>query len=257
MSIDDDDMLADDVLEVFAAAAAQYPDIPVFRGGARLTGLSDGYLAPRRRFVVSGISNDCFEVTQPYAIRRETLIALGGFEGDESLKNAGEDTNLFHSIDAARLPDRTNRQTLFFRRLSTRNLTLRFEHAEVQGHFENLYRKFCPASWRFISRRHERSGQYQIATTVYAHANSGRQVRARPSSSNTVRSATSRASDRPRTYVGLQRRLHFLSRDEMPDKTTFLAIERVRGVGGPAARHAKTADGGVLRHWGIDPASPA
>ena len=229
VSIDDDDMLADDVLEVFAAAAAQYPDIPVFRGGARLTGLSDGYLAPRRRFVVSGISNDCFEVTQPYAIRRETLIALGGFEGDESLKNAGEDTNLFHSIDAARLPTGLIDRPLYFRRLSTRNLTLRFEHAEVQGHFENLYRKFCPASWRFISRRHERSGQYQIATTVYAHANSGRQV---VCSTKFFEYRT--FGDLSRVTIDLELTsvcnavCTFCPRDEMPDKTTFLAIERVR-----------------------------
>ncbi|MET0166382.1 MAG: glycosyltransferase, partial [Vicinamibacterales bacterium] len=99
LTLDDDDMLVPTTLSAFASAIERYPDADFFRGGTRMVGLLDRYHAPRRRVVVDGISSDTFEVTQPFVIRRSALEELGGFEGDDSIKGAGEDTDLFLKVD--------------------------------------------------------------------------------------------------------------------------------------------------------------
>ena len=49
--------------------------------------------------MIAGISNDVFEVTQPFVIARAALQAIGGFEWDDGLRNADEDAILFHKLD--------------------------------------------------------------------------------------------------------------------------------------------------------------
>ncbi len=174
--IDDDDMLVPETLAVFAAAIDAYPTGRVFRAGARLVGLVEQYLAPRCRLLVDGVPNDPFEVTQPYAIHRSTLDEVGGFEWDDALRCAGEDTILFHKLDAAGVPCLLIDQPLYLRRLSTHNLSLEFELEQAMSHFQLLDDRFCPPPWQMHDRRHAMDDNFQRATTVYTDAETGREV---------------------------------------------------------------------------------
>ena len=104
LSIDDDDMLFPDTLEVFASVIERHPEAEVFRGGGQLIGLVNRYLLPRQRVLIGGVSVDTFEVTQPFVLERGALGRLGNFEGDDAIGGAGEDTDLFLKIDRAKLP---------------------------------------------------------------------------------------------------------------------------------------------------------
>ena len=106
LSVDDDDALTEDALEAFASAILHNPSVPFFRGGAQLTGLYTRHLRSRARLVIGGISNDVFEVTQPFVIARAALQAIGGFEWYDGLRNAGEGTILLQKLDWLRLETR-------------------------------------------------------------------------------------------------------------------------------------------------------
>jgi MoaA/NifB/PqqE/SkfB family radical SAM enzyme/glycosyltransferase involved in cell wall biosynthesis len=176
VSIDDDDLLAPRALEVFAAAVHRHPQARCFRAGARLFGLVDDELPPRRRLLIDGIPNDPLEVTQPYAIARPTLEAVGGYEWDRDLHRAGEDTILFHKLDAAGVETCLIDQPLYLRRLSTKNLTLRFQVDEAMAHFRNLETRFCPPGWKRVDRRFAMRGNFQRATATFAREAGGAEV---------------------------------------------------------------------------------
>jgi MoaA/NifB/PqqE/SkfB family radical SAM enzyme/glycosyltransferase involved in cell wall biosynthesis len=146
--LDDDDRLQAHALERFAREIETNPGVAALRGGAWLFGLLEAYLAPRRRFTVGGISNDLFEVTQPYVVRRDVLHLLGGYEWDPGLKNSGEDSDLFLKLDRARLPLAVIDEPLYDRRLSTLNQTLACTSEECLQHVQYLYGKYHKRGWR-------------------------------------------------------------------------------------------------------------
>ncbi|HEX5759809.1 MAG TPA: radical SAM protein [Thermoanaerobaculia bacterium] len=176
VTIDDDDVLLPDALAVFAAAARRHPEARCFRAGARIVGLVAEELPPRKRYLIDGIPNDPLEITQPYAVARATLAEVGGYEWDEDLHRAGEDTILFHQLDRAGIETCLLDRALYLRRLSTKNLTLRFEVDEALAHFRNLETRFCPPAWRRVERRFQLRGNFQRAVTVFAGAERGPEV---------------------------------------------------------------------------------
>jgi MoaA/NifB/PqqE/SkfB family radical SAM enzyme/glycosyltransferase involved in cell wall biosynthesis len=158
VTIDDDDLLPAKALERFAHVIDQNPGAALIRGGTRLFGLYEAYLPPRPRFRIGPISNDLFEVNQPFAVRRETLESFGGFEWDPDLKNAGEDSDLFLKIDHAELPVVTIDEPLYERRLSTLNQTLDCTSEECSRHIRFLYDKHDPDGWRLDTVRFQDRG---------------------------------------------------------------------------------------------------
>ncbi|MDX1406680.1 MAG: glycosyltransferase, partial [Saprospiraceae bacterium] len=183
VTIDDDDMLMPDALSTFARAISGTPEGNVFRGGARLVGLADMKMPQNKRYLINGIASDPFEATQPYAIRRDVLLGMGGYEWDASIYNAGEDTMLFHRLDQRGEPVYLIPEVLYLRRLSTQNLTLFFRPQDALGHFKNLDAHFCPEGWKNTGRTFEldeaaddteiqgiqMSGHFQRALAVYQH----------------------------------------------------------------------------------------
>ena len=176
VTIDDDDMLLPDALAVFAAAAHRHPEARCFRAGARIVGLVAEELPPRQRYLIDGIPNDPLEITQPYAVARAALAEVDGYEWDEDLHRAGEDTILFHKLDRAGIETCLLDRALYLRRLSTKNLTLRFEVDEAMAHFQNLETRFCPPAWRRMDRRFQLRGNFQRAVTAFAGAERGPEV---------------------------------------------------------------------------------
>jgi MoaA/NifB/PqqE/SkfB family radical SAM enzyme/glycosyltransferase involved in cell wall biosynthesis len=146
-TVDDDDRLPPTTLERFARVIEESPGIPLMRGGTRIFGLLEDYLSPRIRYRVDGISNDLFEVTQPWVVRRDLLQALGGFEWDPQLKNAGEDSDLLLKADREGYPVHLIDEPLYERRLSTLNQTLDCSAEECLRHVHNLYAKHDPRGW--------------------------------------------------------------------------------------------------------------
>jgi MoaA/NifB/PqqE/SkfB family radical SAM enzyme/glycosyltransferase involved in cell wall biosynthesis len=167
LSVDDDDALTEDALETFASAILHNPGVPFFRGGAQLTGLYTRRLRPRARLVIAGIANDVFEVTQPFVIARAALQAIGGFEWDDGLRNAGEDTILFHKLDWLRLETRIIDRVLYYRRLSTKNLTLEFNREECANHAVTLNRMAHPPEWKVLDCHEELEDDFQHSSSAY------------------------------------------------------------------------------------------
>jgi MoaA/NifB/PqqE/SkfB family radical SAM enzyme len=169
MAMDDDDRLPPHALARFAAAIESDPRAVALRGGLRVFGLFETYLPPRPRHVVGGIPNDIFEVNQPWLIRRNVLTALGGLDWDPSLKNAGEDSDLFLKVDRAHLPVLLVDEPLYERRLSTLNQTLDCTADECIDHVRTLYRRHAPTPWTLenISFR----GQGELLEMLTEHHN--------------------------------------------------------------------------------------
>ena len=176
ITIDDDDKFFPDTLEVFARAISSCPDVSVFRGGAQLFGLVDLYLKPRQRIIINDISNDLFEVTQPFAIKRDTLEKLGGFEGDKNFKEAGEDSDLFHKIDKAKLKTSLIDKPLYFRRLSMFNQTLTLKPKECLEHILSLINKHRPPDWNFLNIDFKRKDVFIKSTISYQHNESNLEI---------------------------------------------------------------------------------
>lgn len=171
MTLDDDDRLAPYALERFARAIDEHPGVTLLRGGIKLFGLYEDYLPPRPRLRVGPISNDLFEVNQPFAVRRSTLESFGGFEWDPSLKNAGEDSDLFLKIDRAALPVEIIDEPLYERRLSTLNQTLDCTSEECSRHIQFLYGKHAPDGWQLRDVRFRDRGA--LVGMVSAHRRDG------------------------------------------------------------------------------------
>ncbi len=176
MTIDDDDMLHPDTLRVFADAISRYPDVSVFRGGAQLFGLVELYLPPRQRILINGISADLFEATQPFAIKRKTLESLGGFEGDKSFGEAGEDSDIFIKIDRAGLKTYLIDKPLYYRRMSTLNQTLSFNLDECLEHLENLIQRHSPDDWKYRGINFWKDGKFIKAAARYKNINNSSEV---------------------------------------------------------------------------------
>lgn len=176
VTIDDDDMFHHDALKIFAVALKNYPDIHVFRGGAQLFGLVDLYLRPRQRNIVSGISNDIFEATQPFAINRKVLTDLGGFVGDKCFGEAGEDSDLLIKIEKAKLKTYLIDKPMYLRRISTVNQTLSFRPDECMNHIRSLSSRHCPPGWKFSGIRFQKDGPFIKTITSYKHTKGGYEV---------------------------------------------------------------------------------
>jgi len=176
LSIDDDDMLFPDTLEIFAAVIERHPEVGVFRGGGQLMGLVNRYLLPRQRVLIGGVSVDTFEVTQPFVLKRDTLARLGNFEGDDAIGGAGEDTDLFLKIDRAKLPTIIVNRPLYYRRLSTYNQSLSFVFDHALGHLETIDRRFTPSGWRVCDRIDQDEGSFTSSILVYTQLSDGLQV---------------------------------------------------------------------------------
>jgi MoaA/NifB/PqqE/SkfB family radical SAM enzyme len=176
VSIDDDDMFHPDVLKVFAAAVEQHPGCAVFRGGAQLFGLVDAYLRPRQRAVVNGIPSDLFEATQPWAIKRAAIAALGGFDGDKRFGEAGEDSDLFLKIDLTTLETGLIDAPLYRRRLSTVNQTLQLSPDDCGNHVRSLLERHRPEQWRHADLHFERDGAFIRSAISYRSAATAQEV---------------------------------------------------------------------------------
>jgi MoaA/NifB/PqqE/SkfB family radical SAM enzyme len=167
MTLDDDDRLLPHTLERFAQSIGARPDVVLVRGGTRLFGIYDSYLPPRPRYRVGPISNDLFEVNQPFAVRRDVLEAFGGFEWDPGLKNAGEDSDLFLKVDYAAQPVVTLEEPLYERRLSTLNQTLDCTSEECARHIHFLYGKHDHQGWALNDVQFQDRGAIVGMTTVH------------------------------------------------------------------------------------------
>lgn len=249
LSIDDDDLLPAHALEVFASAVRQHPEVRCFRGGTQLVGLVEEYLRPRRRLVVGGISSDPFEVSQPFLVARETLAAAGGFEGDPALRNAGEDTWLFHKLDQAGVRTLILDEPLYLRRLSQDNLSLDFNGEEVLGHFRNLERRFCPPGWASAQRHNELAGGFQQSIVTYRRDRRDRRDRQEDSLQEVVTATrffqyrtlgeeSLAAIDLELTSV-CNAVCTFCPREAMPDKSSFLPMDVVQALATQLAQEPK------------------
>jgi MoaA/NifB/PqqE/SkfB family radical SAM enzyme/glycosyltransferase involved in cell wall biosynthesis len=176
VSIDDDDVFHPEVLKIFAGAIASHPEHAVFRAGAQLFGLQDAYLRPRQRAVVNGIPADLFEATQPFAIARSAVIELGGFDGDKSFGEAGEDSDLFLKIDRSALQTCLIDVPLYSRRLSTVNQTLSFSPDACGAHVRSLIERHRPDGWRCSDLHFERDGDFIAGAISYRDEATGREV---------------------------------------------------------------------------------
>jgi MoaA/NifB/PqqE/SkfB family radical SAM enzyme len=176
VSIDDDDMFHPDVLKVFASAIDQYPGCAVFRAGAQLFGLHDLYLRPRQRAIVNGVPGDLFEATQPFAIARSAITALGGFDGDKSFGEAGEDSDLFLKIDTAALETCLIDAPLYRRRLSTLNQTLQLSPEDCGNHVRSLLHRHRPEGWQHADLHFERDGAFITSAVTYRSAETDQEV---------------------------------------------------------------------------------
>jgi len=167
MTLDDDDRLPPHTLARFAEAIAERPDAVLLRGGTRVFGLCESYLPPRLRYRIGAVSNDLFEVNQPFAVRRDVLEAFGGFEWDPNLKNAGEDSDLFLKIDREQLPVVVIDEPLYERRLSTLNQTLDCTSDECAQHIRFLYGKHNPPGWQLADVRFSDHGTHVGMQTLH------------------------------------------------------------------------------------------
>ncbi|MGA8496787.1 MAG: radical SAM protein [Xanthobacteraceae bacterium] len=233
VTIDDDDMLTPLTLSVFASAIRTNgnPGPACIRGGAQIFGLVEEYLPPRKRMLIDGIPNDPFEVTQPYAISRRALEQIGGYEWDETLHRAGEDTILFHKLDAAGMHTLLIDKPLYMRRLSTKNLSLFFKYNEAMGHFKNLDERFSPNHWQVVDRRFQMLGNFQRANVVYAHRASPAEVvcSTRFFQYQTLGDLSDVTIDLEVTSV-CNASCGFCPRHEMPDKKTFISMDLVAKI---------------------------
>jgi MoaA/NifB/PqqE/SkfB family radical SAM enzyme len=232
LSLDDDDELTPDALEAFASAILHNPGVPFFRGGARLVGLVQRDMRPRPRLMISGISNDIFEVTQPFVISRDALATIGGFMWDKYLRNAGEDTLLFQKIDRLRVETRIIDRVLYHRRLSSTNLTLELKPEEAIAHSLNLDLLSRPPEWTLMACNERVVDGFQQASSTYRRAD-GRQVIC---STQYFQYRTLGSVGETTIDLELTSKCNavctFCPREVMPDKTLFLPVELVEALAG-------------------------
>lgn len=230
-SMDDDDMIVPNALEVFAGAVRSNPGARVFRGSTRIIGLVDQELAVRKRYLINGISNDPFEVNQPYIIERNLLESVGGYEWDTSLHNAGEDTILFHKLDQLHTPVYLLHLPLYLRRLSTKNLTLQFRVNEAMDHFRNIDERFTPEGWRNTGRRFSMDGNFQCAIASYAYLDEEVEV---TTATRFFQYQTLGSFENLTIDLEVTSRCNavcgFCPRDAMPDKKTHVSLETVTSL---------------------------
>jgi MoaA/NifB/PqqE/SkfB family radical SAM enzyme/glycosyltransferase involved in cell wall biosynthesis len=232
-SIDDDDMLLPDSLRVFAGAIGCNPDTKVFRGSTRITGLVECDLPARKRFLVNGISNDPFEVNQPYVIETKLLHSAGGYVWDTRLHNAGEDTFLFHKLDQEGIPVKMLPVPLYLRRLSTKNLTLQFKVNEAMDHFRNIDERFTPQGWQNTDRRFVLDGNFQRAFASYGQEEGTMAV---TTATRFFQYQTLGDLETMTIDLEVTARCNavcgFCPRDVMPDTKTHISLETVRSLAG-------------------------
>jgi len=241
LTLDDDDMLVPTTLEVFASAAERYPQVDFFRAGARMVGLVERYHAPRIRVIVDGISADTFEVTQPFVIRKTTLESLGGFEGDEAIKGAGEDTDLFLKLDRAGTRTVIIDRPLYRRRLSLSNQSLAFALPAALGHLETIQERFTPRSRVLVDRLHEENGHSTVAILTYADLQTGTEIicPTRYFSYQTVGDTSDRAIDLEITsYCNAV--CPFCPREVLDGKNVHMSMSIVKRI----AEHLRVENGG-------------
>ncbi|MFT5823028.1 MAG: MoaA/NifB/PqqE/SkfB family radical SAM enzyme [Crocinitomix sp.] len=229
ISIDDDDKLTELTLAVFAKAIVSNPTIKSFRGGSQIFGLASQQLLPKPRYQINGISNDAFEVNQPYAIKRELLEEVGGYHWDVDLHNAGEDTYLFHEFDRLNIPTGLIPLPLYFRRLSTENLTLEFEGDEAMAHFNNLDQKYAVENWTITDRKFDFEGNFQLYSATYQNKNQKLFLATKFFQYQTLGDLNQLTIDlevtsRCNAVCG------FCPRDAMPDTNTHISMESVQKV---------------------------
>ncbi len=176
IGMDDDDRLAPRALERIAEEIERVPGAPLLRGGTKTFGLFEAYLSPRTRYMVGGAPNDIFEVNQPYVVRRDVMHALGGFEWDDQLKSAGEDSDLFLKADRAGLPVRLIDEPLYERRLSTLNQTLDCTAEECLTHVRNLYARHSGEGWSLKQIHFRDEGPMLAMVTVHGSEDEAAQL---------------------------------------------------------------------------------
>lgn len=229
--IDDDDMLVSDSLRCFAGAVIANPETLVFRGNTQIIGLVEHSLQARKRYIINGISNDTFEVNQPYIIQNKLLRQLGGYIADSSLRNAGEDTLLFHQIDQVGAKVGMINAPLYLRRLSTQNLTLEFKVEEALDHFKNIDQRFTPRGWKIKDRTFGLDGNFQTAMAAYTHAAKKQEV---ITANKFFQYQT--MSDVNKLVIDLEVTSRcnaicgFCPRSAMPDVKSFIAISTVENL---------------------------
>ncbi|CAN5493367.1 hypothetical protein BH11PLA2_BH11PLA2_22570 [soil metagenome] len=176
ISLDDDDLFLPETLQTFAEVVSQAPTVNCIRASAETFGVAKRLSIPRRRLAINGISCDFFECTQVMAIKRSTLIDLGGFLHDQNLGNAGEDTDLLHRLDLYGIEPALISEVLYRRRLSETNQTLTFQTPSVFQHLQTLRDRYCPRGWQFVNCRFESSGAHNFSETVFEHARTREEI---------------------------------------------------------------------------------
>jgi len=232
LSVDDDDMLVPETLQVFADTIQRHPEVGFFRGGAQMVGLLNRYHPPRSRVVVDGISADTFEVTQPFLIQKNVLESLGGFEGDPSIKGAGEDTDLFLKVDRPGLRTIIVDRPLYRRRISLSNQSLSFVLPSALGHLETIDRRFTPRHWTLAGRLQEEDGLYSVAVLTYVNLQTGAEAicPTRYFSYQTVGDTTDRSIDLEITSV-CNAVCPFCPREVLADKNKHMPLATVKQIG--------------------------
>ncbi len=176
LSIDDDDMLPAEALEIFACAVKQNPNVQIFRGGTQLIELINMYLPPRQRIIINNITNDLFEVNQPYLIQRKLIEQLGGFEGHECFRYAGEDSDFFHKADQARIKTCLINKPLYQRRISNTNQSLGLTPEEGLAHIKLLNHRHCKKDWELSDIKFKSEDDFVRQISTYRHLHSTKKV---------------------------------------------------------------------------------
>lgn len=231
LSVDDDDELTPETLATFSQVIQAKPEVKIFRAAAQTIGLLEEELPVRPRYLINGIPNDPFEVNQPYIIERTLLHEIGGYEWDKDFYQAGEDTILFHKIDALSIPVCLIDRPLYRRRLSTHNLTLQFKVEEAMSHFRNLDQRFCPKGWENADRKFEMNGNFQLARALYCSEADQRSVITATSffQFQTLGDLSDLTIDLEVT-ARCNAVCSFCPRDAMPDTRTHVSLETVRAL---------------------------
>ena len=231
LSVDDDDELMPETLTTFSLAIQAKPEAGVFRAAAQTIGLLSEKLPVRPRYLINGIPNDPFEVNQPYVIKRNLLHEIGGYEWDQDLYQAGEDTILFHKIDAQEIPVWLIDTPLYLRRLSTHNLTLQFKVEEAMAHFRNLDQRFCTTGWENADRKFEMNGNFQLARATYQDQKEQRSLVTATSffQFQTLGDLSDLTIDLEVT-ARCNAVCGFCPRDAMPDTRTHISLDTVRAL---------------------------
>ena len=105
LPLDDDDVLLPEAVQSFITAAAEKPWASILRARRNFIDnkgepiLMNDWFPFARRTYINGATSDISNHSHPYAIRREALVAQGGWYGFEDFDFIGEDCSCFAKLE--------------------------------------------------------------------------------------------------------------------------------------------------------------